>query len=103
VKDEGSVFITAEGILMPCCWTAGRMYKWYHKDYKAEQIWDFIDTAGGMDAINVIDNDLAKVMGLNLLSDIENSWSKPSLRAGKLGVCSQKCGTGFDAFAEQYK
>ena len=103
VKDEGSVFITAEGILMPCCWTAGRMYKWYHKDYKTEQIWDFIETAGGMDAINVVNNDLAKVMGLNLLSEIENSWSKSSLREGKLGVCSQKCGTGFDAFAEQYK
>ncbi len=38
VKDEGSLFITAEGLALPCCWTAGRMYKWWHQDPKQEQI-----------------------------------------------------------------
>ncbi|MBA10153.1 MAG: hypothetical protein CMC73_02970, partial [Flavobacteriaceae bacterium] len=42
VKKENSLFITAEGLALPCCWTAGRMYKWWHKDPKVEQIWDFI-------------------------------------------------------------
>ena len=32
VKKENSLYITAEGLAMPCCWTAGRMYKWWHKD-----------------------------------------------------------------------
>lgn len=104
VKDAGNIFITAEGLLLPCCWTAGRMYKWWHDDYKTEQVWDFIDGAGGVSAINVITNDLKTVMNEGtILTSIENSWSKSSIQNGKLGVCAQKCGTGFDAFAEQYK
>jgi MoaA/NifB/PqqE/SkfB family radical SAM enzyme len=103
VKDEGSLFITAEGLALPCCWTAGRMYKWWHKDPKTEQIWDLIDSVGGKDAIN------AKLIGLDavfnsaIFDEIENSWSKPSCSDGKLKVCSMKCGKEFDPFAEQFK
>ena len=52
VKDEGSLFITAEGLAMPCCWTAGRMYKWWHKNPMVEQVWDFIERSGGKEAIS---------------------------------------------------
>jgi MoaA/NifB/PqqE/SkfB family radical SAM enzyme len=104
VANEGNIFITAEGLLMPCCWTAGRMYKWWHEDYRTEQIWDFIDNAGGKEAIDVINNDLIDVLDNNrLFSDIESSWSLPNVTSGKLSVCSQKCGIGFDAFSEQFK
>ena len=104
VAKERSIFITAEGILMPCCWTAGRMYKWWHDDYKTEQIWDFIDEAGGKEGVSVISNSLENVINNNsILQNITNSWNKSSILEGKLGVCSQKCGTEFDAFAEQYK
>ena len=103
VKDNGNIFITAEGLLMPCCWTAGRMYKWWHLDPKIEQIWTYIDDAGGKGGINVIINDLKRVMEGPLLSSIEDSWSKDSVKSGKLGVCSQKCGANFDPFAAQFK
>lgn len=104
VAEERSVFVTAEGLVQPCCWTAGRLYKWWHPDPKVEQIWSIIDAVGGADAIN------AKIHGLQavvddteLLSTIENSWSNQSLRDGKLGVCANKCGTEFDAFNMQFK
>ena len=104
VKNSNSIFITAEGILMPCCWTAGRMYKWYHKDYKTEQIWKFINNAGGLDKINAKINPLSDIIDNTiLLKSIEDSWAMKSLNHGKLGVCSAKCGTGFDPFGEQYK
>ena len=103
VAKEGNIFITAEGLLMPCCWTAGRMYKWWHPDPRVEQIWDHIDAAGGKDGINVIENDIEDVVAGNLLSSITSSWNLPSVKDGKLGVCSQKCGTEFDPFAEQFK
>ena len=103
VAEEKNIFITAEGLLMPCCWTAGRMYKWWHKDYRVEQIWDYIDRAGGKQGIDVINNDLQAVMDGNLLKDIENSWNLPSIEQGKLGVCAMKCGSEFDPFAEQFK
>ena len=98
VKDEGSLFITAEGLAMPCCWTAGRMYKWWHKDPKVEQIWDYIDK----DAIDAR-NGLEAVFNTGLFDSIENSWSKASCSDGKLKVCSMKCGIEFDPFAEQFK
>jgi|TARA_R100000027_G_scaffold16859_1_gene12199 MoaA/NifB/PqqE/SkfB family radical SAM enzyme len=102
VKDAGNIFITAEGLLMPCCWTAGRMYKWWHADPKVEQIWTHIDEAGGKGGINVVMNDLKKVMEGPLLKSIEDSWSAKTVKEGKLGVCSEKCGAKFDPFAAQF-
>lgn len=103
VADKGEIFITAEGLLMPCCWTAGRMYKWWHSDYRVEQIWDFIDRAGGTEGIDVVNNRLEDVMAGPLLKDISNSWSQPSIDQGKLGVCAMKCGSEFDPFGAQFK
>ena len=107
VAEEKNIFITAEGLLMPCCWTAGRMYKWWHPDFRVEQIWDFIDRAGGRDGIDVIKHGIEAVMSGrvvngNLLNDIQDSWSKPGIEQGKLGVCAMKCGTEFDPFGEQF-
>lgn len=101
--EKKEIFITAEGLLMPCCWTGGRMYKWWHKDYRVEQIWDHIDRAGGKQAINVLEHGIKKVMQGPLLSSITDSWTIDSVTQGKLGVCAMKCGTEFDPFAEQFK
>ena len=99
VKKENSLFITAEGLALPCCWTAGRMYKWWHKDPKAEQIWNFIPDKSVLDARK----GLSKVFDTGIFEDIQNSWNKPSCADGKLKVCSMKCGAEFDPFAEQFK
>ena len=101
--EKKEIFITAEGLLMPCCWTGGRMYKWWHKDYRVEQIWDHIDRAGGKQAISVLEHGIKKVMQGPLLSSITDSWTIDSVSQGKLGVCAMKCGTEFDPFAEQFK
>jgi len=103
VKKENSLFITAEGLALPCCWTAGRMYKWWHKDPKKEEpIWDFIDRAGGKDKVDARYG-LDKVFATGIFEDIANSWNKPSCADGKLKVCSMKCGSEFDPFGEQFK
>ena len=103
VAEQRNIFITAEGLLMPCCWTAGRMYKWWHQDYRVEQVWDFIDRAGGKQGINVIEHDLETVINGTLLQDIQSSWSIQGVKNGKLGVCSMKCGTEFDPFGAQFQ
>ena len=99
VKKDNSLFITAEGLALPCCWTAGRMYKWWHKDPKVEQIWDFIPNKDALDARN----GLAAVFDTGIFDSIQSSWSKPSCADGKLKVCAMKCGAEFDPFAEQFK
>ena len=99
VKKENSLFITAEGLALPCCWTAGRMYKWWHKDPKVEQIWDFIPNISALQARN----GLEAVFATGIFERIQDSWTKPSCAAGKLKVCAMKCGAEFDPFAEQFK
>jgi len=103
VKEEGNLFITAEGLALPCCWTAGRMYKWWHKDPKVEQVWKFIDAVGGKDAISAKKHGLRAVFETGIFDSIEDSWTKSSVAEGKLKVCSMKCGKEFDPFAEQFK
>lgn len=102
VRDEKSLFISAEGLALPCCWTAGRMYKWWHKDYRTEQIWDFIDRAGGKEKLNA-KLGLKSVFDTGIFDQIEKSWQKESVASGKLKVCSMKCGIEFDPFSEQFK
>ena len=103
VAKDKNIFITAEGLLMPCCWTAGRMYKWWHNDPKVEQIWDFIDNAGGKDALNAKKHGIKGVFDTGIMKDIQDSWAKNSIEEGKLGVCAMKCGSEFDPFAAQFK
>lgn len=102
VKDEGNLFITAEGLALPCCWTAGRMYKWWQKDPKVEQIWKFIDDAGGKESLSA-KNGLEKVFATGIFDAIENSWKTNGCANGKLKVCAMKCGMEFDPFGSQYK
>ena len=99
VKKENSLFITAEGLALPCCWTAGRMYKWWHKDPKVEQIWDFMPDISALQARN----GLEAVFATGIFERIQDSWAKPSCADGKLKVCAMKCGAEFDPFAEQFK
>jgi MoaA/NifB/PqqE/SkfB family radical SAM enzyme len=102
VKDQGSLFITAEGLALPCCWTAGRMYKWWHPDPKQEQIWNFIDQAGGKQQLDARLG-LDKVFATGIFEQIEASWSKPSCQQGKLKVCAMKCGKELDLYKEQFR
>lgn len=102
VKEEKSLFITAEGLALPCCWTAGRMYKWWHKDPGVEQIWTHIDIAGGKEALDAR-NGLEEVFETGIFETIERSWEYESCSMGKLKVCAMKCGAEFDPFGEQFK
>jgi MoaA/NifB/PqqE/SkfB family radical SAM enzyme len=102
VKEEKSVYISAEGIVQPCCWTAGQMYVWYWTE-RGGQIWDFIDSRG-KDNLNALHNDLDSIIdGDFFQKDIPNSWNKPSCAEGKLAVCAKTCGSKYDTFAEQFK
>jgi MoaA/NifB/PqqE/SkfB family radical SAM enzyme len=102
VAEEKSIYITAEGYLQPCCWTAGQMYVWYWKQ-RGGQIWNAIDAAG-LDTLDLRVHDIIDVINGKFIQEvIPESWSKPSCAAGKLAVCAKTCGTKYDAFTEQFK
>jgi molybdenum cofactor biosynthesis enzyme MoaA len=101
VAEEKSVYVSAEGIIQPCCWTAGQMYVWYHSP-EGTQIWDAIKQVG-KDSLNAKLNTLESIVdGLYFQNVIPDSWNKPSCAEGKLSVCAKTCGK-YDAFAEQFK
>ena len=102
VAEEKSIYITAEGYLQPCCWTAGQMYVWYWKQ-RGGQIWDAIDAAG-LETLDLRQHDLNDVINGKFIQEvIPDSWNKPSCAEGKLAVCAKTCGNKYDAFKEQFK
>lgn len=101
VAEEKSIYVTAEGVLQPCCWTAGQMYIWYYKPQGA-QIWNYINEAG-IDTLNAKNRSVERIVGDRFFQDlIPNSWNKTSCAEGKNAICAKTCGAKFDAFSEQF-
>ena len=102
VAEEKSVYVTAEGYLQPCCWTAGQMYIWYWLP-RGGQIWNAIDQVG-LDSLDVKKYDIRDVIdGKYIQEVVPNSWQLNSCAEGKLAVCAKTCGAKYDAFSEQFK
>lgn len=102
VAKEKNLYVTAEGVLQPCCWTAGQMHVWYWKE-KGGQIWDYIDQVG-VDNINAKNKSIEEIVNGDFFQKvIPDSWNKPSCAEGKSAVCAKTCGTKYDAFGEQFK
>ena len=99
VKEEKSIYVSAEGILQPCCWVAGHMYNWYHTP-RGSQIWSVINKVG-KENISALDYTIEEILENNYFNLIEDSWGKSSCNEGKLQVCAKTCGLN-DAFAQQY-
>ena len=44
------IYISAEGLVTPCCWTAGKLYKTYEELGK-NQMWSYIDDIKNINAL----------------------------------------------------
>ena len=100
VSEDKSIYISAEGLVFPCCWTANQLYVPYWP-YKKSEIWSLLNNT--TDGISALENDLKSIIEGKFFNDIAASWSKTSTSDGKLKVCAKTCGTGFDQFASQFK
>jgi MoaA/NifB/PqqE/SkfB family radical SAM enzyme len=96
--DKSEIFVTAESHVFPCCWTAGQQYKWYWGPREAP-IWKLI---GDPKNISLRNHSLRDIIEGPFFKAIKDSWSCSSVNEGKLKVCANKCGIGFDAFKEQF-
>jgi MoaA/NifB/PqqE/SkfB family radical SAM enzyme len=99
---EKSIYLSAEGLVFPCCWTGNQMYLWYHQP-ESTPIWDLIRNVGGKDAISALNHSIDDIIEGPFFQSIEDTWSKPSCAAGKLKVCAKTCGTEFDQFKMQFQ
>jgi len=98
VLKNKEIYISAEGIVLPCCWLAGQMYKWYLPP-QSSQIWELIDK----NSLNINEKSLLGIFVSGIFDKIQDTWAKPSIDEGKLRVCALKCGQELDPFGDQYK
>jgi len=100
VKKEKNLYITAEGIVMPCCWIASTMYSWHHM-YKRTQIWNYINRVG-LDNINAHNYSIKQILEGDFFKLIESTWEIPTCKKGKLTICAKTCGKDLETFSKQY-
>jgi MoaA/NifB/PqqE/SkfB family radical SAM enzyme len=100
VQPHGSIYLSARGLLLPCCWIASRMYS--HniiRDYKVKEIWDMI---GDVDSIDAKKHGIKAVLDRSFIKDMPGKWAKPSHVEGKPAVCIERCGVGGKLSSSQY-
>lgn len=104
VAKEKSLYVSAEGLVFPCCWTGNQMYPWYFREYGGE-IWKHMERHSfDKDSISALKQPLAEIVdGEWIQNSFSKSWQCSSLEDGKLRTCAKTCGTDFDPFKEQFQ
>ncbi len=104
VTKEKSLYVSAEGLAFPCCWTANQLYPWYYAA-RTTPIWKLIEALPeGLNSLNAKIHPLDEILnGPFFQKSIPESWDKTSIESGRLFVCGKTCGKGFDAFKEQFQ
>ena len=104
VSREKSLYVSAEGLVFPCCWTANQLYPWYLKR-RSSQMWKFIDRLpeketslnGKIHSIeHIVQGDFFQTL-------VPESWNGKDITKDKLRVCAKTCGRKFRSFDDQFR
>lgn len=93
VTKTKEIFVSAEGLLFPCCWTAGTRYGRDH------QIRNLI---GNLDSVNCKKHSIKDIMDDGIMHRIEHTWNLSSIEQGKIRICAVQCNSKYDLFKEQF-
>lgn len=98
-----SLYVSAEGLIFPCCWTANQMYVWY-KEPESSEVWKWIrDLPEGKQSLSSLHHSLQSIIeGVFFQKMIPTSWGCPSIDSGKSWVCAKTCGQEFNQFKMQF-
>lgn len=101
VERDGSLYVSAEGLAFPCCWTAN-LYPWY-QGVPEQGVWRILEELpDGKRSLDARLHPLREIIdGPFFQKLIPSSWSQPSIGEGRLEVCARTCGK-FDLVAAQY-
>ena len=98
VSKEKSIYLSAEGLLLPCCWIGTSMYKPNEKPGK-NQIWDLITESGGKTAFDTKVHGIKEVLNNAYFTHkLSESWKTPNRPV----ICSRTCGIELDAVTSQF-
>jgi hypothetical protein len=95
VLQNRSVFISAGGLVFPCCWTYVQATVPLRDEIAApseRQMREFIATHGGHAALDLRQHALDTIVTGELFAAIEQSWAMPTPADGRLRVCARVCG-----------
>lgn len=103
VLEENNVYVSAEGLVLPCCWIANQLYIWYlPKD--SSMVYKYIEKCGGMEKMSAKKNSLEDIVNGEFFQKfLPWSWKQKDIHNGRLDVCAKICGSEFDPFKSQYK
>jgi hypothetical protein len=96
VEEDNSIYISSEGLVFPCCWTANQLYA----PYAGNEIWNII--GDDISSISAVKHGLQAVVNNDVFSKIKAGWSQ-DLEHGRLKTCARICGNGIDKYAGQWK
>lgn len=99
-KSVGSdeIYISAEGLVHPCCWTAGDMYS-NPSNILAGDIWNFLSDK---QSINAKARTIEQIINDSYITTFSDNWSKPSVKEGLCEVCVKNCSATADAQSAQF-
>lgn len=100
VAEKGKVYISAEGLALPCCWLGSIFTP--KRSAQRDQFIKMIEAAGGRSVLDVRKHSIKSVIEGSLFQkDIPESWDKSSISSGKLATCARTCGVDFDPLGKQ--
>lgn len=100
VAQEKSLYISAEGLVFPCCWTANQMFT-----YSVKSDWHtFVERfPQGISSVNSKVYSLQEIVDGPIFQNLfPASWNRDSFDSGRLRVCAKTCGSEMDLFKKQF-
>jgi MoaA/NifB/PqqE/SkfB family radical SAM enzyme len=102
VAERRSVYVSAEALVMPCCFMAN-LYPSDPAASSAVQVWGLIDRLPeGKRTLSALAYSVQEIINSAFFQHlIPSSWDRPTVSSGKLAVCAHHCGE-IDMDGAQY-
>jgi MoaA/NifB/PqqE/SkfB family radical SAM enzyme len=100
VQADNSIYVSAEGFVLPCCWLAGQLR---HPAMRMRaEILELLDGLGGTAHVDGRRRSIRAIVEDDFFHKlVPGSWSRPSCAEGKLRTCARVCGHDFKPFEAQ--
>jgi hypothetical protein len=100
VQAKNSIYVSAEGYVLPCCWLATQLQ---NPDLKARsELLNLMEGFGGISHVDGRRRGIRAIVEDQFFQkSVPGSWSKPSCSEGKLRTCARVCGHDFKQFDAQ--
>lgn len=92
---QKSIYVSARGLLFPCCWTGGIHNQWGH----SLQLKEFF---GNLDNIDLNKQTMKEIFDSGIFERVKKSWSCKSVAEGRLQICAKTCSKEYNSFQAQF-